>query len=190
MSSEKLPVSEKTETGKKALFCRQQPERKADRIMVGAGKAVIQDGSVQNLNIRRDKEAVDRQPELPVGIRPVGIAAAGDRRILINWCDQNEIRLCDQIAADGLRALLEREDVIIYCDPLYPDTAEAVYLPAEARYLRGPDVPVPEVQAAISLLAQAKGLHDELEAVYNPHVDFARVYALANSHVLRLLREN
>ena len=32
--------------------------------------------------------------------------------------------------------------------------------------------------------------HDELEAVYNPHVDFARVYALANSHVLRLLREN
>ena len=49
---------------------------------------------------------------------------------------------------------------------------------------------MPEVQAAISLLAQAKGLHDELESVYNPHVDFARVYALANSHVLRLLREN
>ena len=94
------------------------------------------------------------------------------------------------VPAERLRALLEREDVIIYCDPLYPDTAEAVYLPAEARYLRGPDVPVPEVQAAISLLSQAKSLHDELEAVYNPHVDFARVYALANSHVLRLLREN
>ena len=94
------------------------------------------------------------------------------------------------VPAERLRALLGREDAIVYCDPLFPDTAEAVYLPAEARYLRGPDVPVPEVQAAISLLAQAKGLHDELESVYNPHVDFARVYALANSHVLRLLREN
>ena len=43
---------------------------------------------------------------------------------------------------------------------------------------------------AYKALAEAKRLHDELEAVYNPHVDFARVYALANSHVLRLLREN
>ena len=33
-------------------------------------------------------------------------------------------------------------------------------------------------------------LHDELEAIYNPHVDFARVYALANSHALRLFKEN
>ena len=52
------------------------------------------------------------------------------------------------------------------------------------------DLPLPDVQAAISLLSQAKGLHDELEAVYNPHVDFARVYALANSHALRLFKEN
>ena len=94
------------------------------------------------------------------------------------------------VPEERLRALLGREDAIVYCDPMFPDTAEAVYLPAEARYLRGPDLPLPDVQAAISLLSQAKGLHDELEAVYNPHVDFARVYALANSHVLRLLREN
>ena len=94
------------------------------------------------------------------------------------------------VPEERLRAALGREDAIVYCDPLFPDTAEAVYLPAEARYLRGPDTPLPDVQAAVSLLAQAKQLHDELEAVYNPHVDFARVYALANSHVLRLLREN
>lgn len=94
------------------------------------------------------------------------------------------------VPEERLRALLEREDVIVYCDPLFPGTAEAVWLPAEARYLRGPDLPLPDVQEAISLLAQAKSLHDELEAVYNPHVDFARVYALANSHALRLLREN
>ena len=40
-----------------------------------------------------------------------------------------------------------------------------------------------------AFLAQAKALHDELEAVYNPHVDFARVYALANTHVMRLFKE-
>ena len=94
------------------------------------------------------------------------------------------------VPEERLRALLGRGDAIVYCDPLFPDTAEAVYLPAEARYLRGPDTPLPDVQAAVSLLAQAKRLHDELESVYNPHVDFTRVYALANSHVLRLLREN
>ena len=94
------------------------------------------------------------------------------------------------VPEERLRALLERGDAIVYCDPLFPDTAEAVYLPKEARYLRGPDLSLPDVQGTVSLLAQAKQLHDELEAVYNPHVDFARVYALANSHVLRLLREN
>ena len=38
-----------------------------------------------------------------------------------------------------------------------------------------------------SHFVQAKALHDELEAVYNPHVDFARVYALAHAHALQLL---
>ena len=32
-------------------------------------------------------------------------------------------------------------------------------------------------EEAVSALAQAKGMHDQLEAVYNPHVDFERVYA-------------
>ena len=40
---------------------------------------------------------------------------------------------------------------------------------------------------AAACIAQAKALHDELEAVYNPHVDFARVYALAHAHALQLL---
>ena len=50
--------------------------------------------------------------------------------------------------------------------------------------------PLPDVSDVTALLAQAKALHDELEAVYNPHVDFARVYALANAHALRLFKEN
>ena len=67
------------------------------------------------------------------------------------------------------------------------DVTEAVWLPGEARYYRGPDTPLPELSDVFSLLAKAKALHDELEAVYNPHVDFARVYALAHAHALQLL---
>ena len=37
--------------------------------------------------------------------------------------------------------------------------------------------------AAADTLARAKALHDELEAVYHPHVDFAAVDALAEAHV-------
>ena len=43
---------------------------------------------------------------------------------------------------------------------------------------------------AYKALAEAKRLHDELEAVYNPHVDFNGVYALAKEHILRLQTEN
>ncbi|MFR7745720.1 MAG: hypothetical protein ACLU3I_22705 [Acutalibacteraceae bacterium] len=68
-----------------------------------------------------------------------------------------------------------------YQNPLFPDETEAVYLPDEKRYYRGPDTPLPDLSDVTALLAQAKALHDELEAIYNPHVDFARVYALANS---------
>ena len=31
-------------------------------------------------------------------------------------------------------------------------------------------------EEAVSSLAQAKAMHDDLEAVYNPHVDFDRVH--------------
>lgn len=39
---------------------------------------------------------------------------------------------------------------------------------------------------AVELLWQAKSLHDDLEAVYNPHVDFDGVYALAETHLTAL----
>ena len=51
----------------------------------------------------------------------------------------------------------------------------------------------------VSVLDEARGLTenpvaldalDELEAVYNPHVDFDGVYALAKEHILRLQTEN
>ena len=43
---------------------------------------------------------------------------------------------------------------------------------------------------AYKALSEAKRLHDEIEAVYNPHVDFDGVYALAKEHILRLQTEN
>lgn len=40
---------------------------------------------------------------------------------------------------------------------------------------------------SVSALARAKDLHDELEDIYNPHVDFDGVYALADQHIRTLL---
>ena len=94
------------------------------------------------------------------------------------------------VSGEELEALRARENAVLYQNPLLPDETEAVYLPDEKRYYRGPDAPLPDVSDVTALLAQAKALHDELEAVYNPHVDFARVYALANAHALRLFKEN
>lgn len=37
------------------------------------------------------------------------------------------------------------------------------------------------MEEAVSSLAQAKAMHDDLEAIYNPHVDFDRVNAIARS---------
>ena len=42
---------------------------------------------------------------------------------------------------------------------------------------------------AVSTLASAKQIHDELEQIYNPHVDFDGVYDLAEDHLRRLLME-
>lgn len=45
-------------------------------------------------------------------------------------------------------------------------------------------------QDAYADLREAKQLHDELEAIYNPHVDFDGVYKLAQAHIARLDLEN
>lgn len=89
-----------------------------------------------------------------------------------------------------LRALCAQPGAVLMQNPLFPARTEAVYFPAQARMYQAEQPELPELGEVTALLAQAKTLHDELEAVYNPHVDFPRVYALANSHALRLLREN
>ena len=42
------------------------------------------------------------------------------------------------------------------------------------------------VQEAADALAQAKGMHDQLEALYNPHVDFGQVYGIADGIIRHL----
>ena len=42
--------------------------------------------------------------------------------------------------------------------------------------------------AAVARLTEARRLHDELEMVYNPHVDFSAVYAMAEDTSERILR--
>ena len=43
-------------------------------------------------------------------------------------------------------------------------------------------------EEAVDALARAKGMHDELEALYNPHVDFGQVYGIADG-IIRHLEE-
>ena len=43
------------------------------------------------------------------------------------------------------------------------------------------------VEEAIDSLAQAKSMHDDLEALYNPHVDFPQVYQTARDITQELL---
>lgn len=43
------------------------------------------------------------------------------------------------------------------------------------------------IDEAVDSLAQAKAMHDDLETLYNPHVDFSRVYTIADSIIGELL---
>ena len=43
------------------------------------------------------------------------------------------------------------------------------------------------IDEAVDSLAQAKAMHDELESLYNPHVDFDRVYHKADDLAAQIL---
>ena len=62
-----------------------------------------------------------------------------------------------------------------------------VYLLIRAlrKYLRSGEVRQ-ENREAVESLAQAKAMHDELESLYNPHVDFDQVYRTAGEIVEEL----
>lgn len=84
-------------------------------------------------------------------------------------------------------------EVITAQHPLFPTLCESVHIPAlDTLYFYSfaeYDASVqPVLREACAVLAEAKTLHDELEAVYNPHVDFDGVYALAEKHIQALFK--
>ena len=50
-----------------------------------------------------------------------------------------------------------------------------------------PQAPVMPGVLIVEAMAQAKAMHDTLEALYNPHVDFDRVHAQADAIAAELL---
>lgn len=67
------------------------------------------------------------------------------------------------------------------CEELVPKLPELMRLTERyrAHYARAYDE-----------LRQAKALHDELESVYNPHVDFDGVYKLAEDHIQKIKKSH
>ena len=96
-----------------------------------------------------------------------------------------------ELAGLAEAAVLLGRRVIDLRSPLRPAQSEGFFLPDTGVCYRVEDAAEDEelqaaCAAACPILAEAKRLHDELEALYNPHVDFAGVQALAESHVERL----
>ncbi|MGX8698734.1 MAG: hypothetical protein ACSW8F_02225 [bacterium] len=93
---------------------------------------------------------------------------------------QDFIRCQSPLAPEETEALLLPELSLAFVPEGYPGKAERVSL--------SPATPAPLSEAlideAIAHLREAKELHDELEAVYNPFVDFAGVRALAEGYPL------
>ena len=111
------------------------------------------------------------------------------------------IRGSSQVLAHAA-ALGERKAsrMIIGLSPLHPTEPEAVLLPeTSAAFLRAPAavrVPAGErrlsreaLELAVQELREAKALHDELEAVYRPHMDFDALTAFADQYVEALFSD-
>lgn len=74
-------------------------------------------------------------------------------------------------------------DVILCPSPLFPDEAEALLLPEKKlAFTAVPDSEQADqshLEKAVESLREAKALHDELEALYRPHMDFPGLSAYA-----------
>ena len=88
------------------------------------------------------------------------------------------------LATDGKTGYDGEIDRHIRLDALIEKDAAAALRPEvrKARKLSGE-----LLDYGIETLAKAKALHDELEKIYNPHVDFDGLYAVAADHIAWLL---
>ena len=85
-----------------------------------------------------------------------------------------------------LRLLLKSigKDDIVILHPLFPGEIIGIWkdgIPCCTSHA------MPDCSDAVVLLGKAKKLHDELESLYNPHVDFDKVYKLAQEHIEKYL---
>ncbi len=159
--------------------------------------------------------ALERPAEAPVGARRTaeellrGVSlgderpCAPERRFLRAVSCKGELtldgeieKLCGRIepvTAAELAALsldLQRRGLhAIRCpSPLDPARLEALLLPwADAAY-RAP-VTAHAPRSALDTLREAKALHDELEAVYRPYMDFAALTAFTDETAARLFSD-
>ena len=118
-----------------------------------------------------------------------------------NWGLAHPLLSC---LAAGARAA--GYDVILCPDPMDPERLRHVLIPAlslgfvsstsalpcpgkrpyrRLRFSRKMSAAL--VDEAVEAMAQAKAMHDALEALYNPHVDFDRVHAQADAIAAELL---
>ena len=82
-------------------------------------------------------------------------------------------------------------DVVCAQHPIFPELTEAVFVPNTGDFFKADldrleEALLPLERKVSEKLAAAKAIHDELEAVFNPHVDFDGVYALAARHIASL----
>lgn len=75
-------------------------------------------------------------------------------------------------------------EAIVCLHPLWPNTITAL-IQKETVYEY--KMQTPNCDTAVQHLKAAKQLHDQLENIYNPHVDFDAIYRLAEKHIEKYL---
>ena len=94
---------------------------------------------------------------------------------------------CVKVSPDELMQLINSHcEGILYLHPLWPDIPQGLEY-GGVLYLS--TLPIPSCREAVTFLAGAKELHDRLEAIYNPHVNFDGVYRLAREHMDKIIEK-
>lgn len=90
----------------------------------------------------------------------------------------------EYVSRSELASLLQNaaaED-ILYLHPIWTDTVLSIYS-SKDHILYTTNFTIPPCTIATNLLQEAKSLHDELEQLYNPCVNFDGVYDLCQQHI-------
>ena len=85
-----------------------------------------------------------------------------------------------EVSHAELEELSAKKDAVLILHPLWPRKTVGVQI-ADRIYMTAYEIP--NCEDAIHALHKAKQIHDDLEQLYNPHVDFESVYALADKHI-------